>query len=365
MSHSELPNNPEPKPVRPALWRVALVAAVALASVLVILRLDGGVAVAAPGDDQAAAKVDGKAIALSAVTERAAPQLETVEAQKLQCESQAEKSRHDVLTTTLETLVREKLVELAAGADQKPSEWLAVERTRRAEAVTADEIRTWFNQNQSRLRRGTTLDQIEPQVRELLGQQSLYDELKAQFDVDYLIEPYRVAVAAAADRPSKGPANAKVTLVEYSDFECPYCRSVVPSIQQVLDKYGDKIRVEYRQFPLTSIHANAMAAARASLCANEQEKFWEMHDLMFEEQKELTVPQLKEKAGRLGLDQAAFDGCMDENRYADVIQQDLRSGSQAGVTGTPAMFINGRPLSGAVDAATLSQIIDEELDRAN
>jgi protein-disulfide isomerase len=90
-----------------------------------------------------------------------------------------------------------------------------------------------------------------------------------------------------------------------------------------------------------------------------------MHDLMFEEQKELAVPQLKEKAGRLGLDQAAFDACMDSNKYAQVIQEDLQTGSEAGVSGTPAMFINGRPLSGAVDAATLSQIIDEELERGN
>jgi len=361
MSHPELPS--DSRAVRPPMWRVLLVAVLAFAAVLVLLRLDGNLAVAAaPGDDDPAARVEGAPIALSAVTDRAAEQLQAVETQRLQCEVQAEKSRHDVLANTLETLVREKLLELAAGSDQKPSEWLALERTRRAEAVTDEEVNAWFTQNQSRLRRGTTLAQIEPQVREFLAQQSLYDELKEEFDVDYLLDAYRVDVAEAEGRPSKGPENAKVTLIEYSDFECPYCRQVVPSLRQVIDKYGDKIRVEYRQFPLTGIHANAMAAARASLCANEQGKFWEMHDLMFEEQKELAVPQLKEKAGRLGLDQAAFHACMDGNRFSDVIEEDLRSGSLAGVTGTPAMFVNGRPLSGAVDAAAISEIIDEELE---
>jgi protein-disulfide isomerase len=345
------------------VWKLSLVAAASVLALLALVRTHAAVAV--QPDDGPAAKVEGSAITMSAVTERAAPQLDQVETQRLQCEAQADKSRHDVLSNTVEVLVREKLVELAAGADQPPIEWLAVERTRRAEAVTADEVNDWFTQNQSRLRRGTTLAAVEPQIRELLAQQVLYDELKTKFEVDYLLDPYRIEIADATGRPTKGPANATVTLVEYSDFECPYCRQVVPSLQQVLGKYGDKIRVEYRQFPLSSIHPSAMGAAHASLCANDQGKFWEMHDLMFEEQKELAVPQLKEKAGRLGLDQAAFDACMDSNKYAQVIQEDLQTGSEAGVSGTPAMFINGRPLSGAVDAATLSQIIDEELERGN
>jgi protein-disulfide isomerase len=360
-------NHPDPTPSagRSTIWKILLVAGAAVLAVVALTRFDGGAAIAAQGDDEPVAKVEGAPIPMSAVADRAAPQLEQVETQRLQCEAEADKTRHEVLTNTVEVLVREKLVELAAGGDQPATEWLAVERTRRAEAVTSAEVNEWFAQNQSRLRRGTTLAQIEPQIRELLAQQSLYDELKAKFEVDYLLDPYRVQVAAAADRPSKGPANAPVTLVEYSDFECPYCRQVVPSLQQVMSKYADKVRVEYRQFPLTSIHPNAMGAAHASLCANEQGKFWEMHDLMFEEQKELSLPQLKEKAGRLGLDQSAFDACMDSNEYAEVIQEDLRSGSLAGVSGTPAMFVNGRPLSGAVDAATISQIIDEELERAN
>ncbi|HVS16800.1 MAG TPA: DsbA family protein [Thermoanaerobaculia bacterium] len=364
MSHPLTTPDPSPSG-RSRVGKILLVAAAAVLAVLALVRVQGGVAIAAQADDETVAKVDGAAISMSAVTDRAAPQLEQVETQRLQCEAQADKSRHDVLANTVEVLVREKLVEMAADGDQPPSEWLAVERTRRAEAVSAEEVGDWFNQNQSRLRRGTTLAQVEPQIRELLAQESLYDELKAKFEVDYMLDPYRVEVAEAAGRPAKGPADARVTLVEYSDFECPYCRQVVPTIQHVIAKYGDKVRVEYRQFPLTSIHANAMGAAHASLCANEQGKFWEMHDLMFEEQKELSMPQLKEKAGRLGLDQAAFDACVDSNKYAEAIQEDLRSGSLAGVTGTPAMFINGRPLSGAVDAATVSEVIDEELERGS
>ena len=124
----------------------------------------------------------------------------------------------------------------------------------------------------------------------------------------------------------------------------------------------DKVRIVFRQFPLTSIHPQAQKAAEASLCAADQDKFWEMHDAMFQDQSNLQIDKLKEKAASLGLDTEVFNGCIDSSKYTEKVAEDLQEGSRAGVTGTPAVFINGRFLSGAQPFETLAKIIEEELD---
>jgi len=152
-----------------------------------------------------------------------------------------------------------------------------------------------------------------------------------------------------------------VTIVEFSDFECPYCSRVIPALEQVLDTYGDQVRLVFRQFPLNNIHPNAQKAAEASLCANDQGKFWEMHDLMFKEQRSLELEQLKEKAARLELDVEAFNECVDSSKYAEAVMSDQEAASRVGVSGTPALFINGRFLSGAQPYEQLAVVIDAEL----
>jgi protein-disulfide isomerase len=161
--------------------------------------------------------------------------------------------------------------------------------------------------------------------------------------------------------PAKGPAEAAVTIVEFSDFQCPYCSRVLPTLDRIQQSYGDKVRLVFRQFPLRSIHPQAQKAAEASLCAHDQQKFWEMHDAMFGDAKQLGIDQLKAKAASLGLDTEAFNECLDSSRHAEQVQGDVVAGSQAGVTGTPAMFVNGRFLSGAQPYEAIAKLIDEEL----
>ena len=168
-----------------------------------------------------------------------------------------------------------------------------------------------------------------------------------------------------AGAPSRGSQMATVTIVEFSDFECPFCGRFFPTLKQIKDTYGDRIQIVYRQFPLPNLHPSAFKAAEASLCANEQGEFWAFHDLLFQEQSRLAVRDLKEKAGRLGLNQRKFDNCLDTGRYVQQVQDDMAAGRTAGVTGTPALFVNGIPIKGgAVDFEVVAEVLDQELQRA-
>jgi protein-disulfide isomerase len=176
--------------------------------------------------------------------------------------------------------------------------------------------------------------------------------------------PERTEIATAGF-PARGPATAPVTIVEFSDFECPFCGRLFPTLKIVERIYLDRVRIVYRQFPLRRIHPLAQKAAEASLCANEQGRFWEMHDSLFGDQEHLTVDALKARAATLKLDRAAFNACLDSGKQAAAIDKDVAEGTKAGVTGTPAMFINGRMVVGAQPFAAIQAIIEEELNKKN
>lgn len=177
--------------------------------------------------------------------------------------------------------------------------------------------------------------------------------------------PSDVKDVEIAGAPMRGPEDAPVTIVEFSDFQCPYCSRVTPTLERVMNDYDGKVRLAFRQFPLTNIHPMAQKAAEASLCAHEQEKFWAMHDAMFADQGNLGVDALKSKAGELGLDAEQFAACLDSGKYAEEVSSDMKAGQAAGVSGTPAMFINGRFISGAVPYEQVAEVIDDELQRSS
>ena len=153
-----------------------------------------------------------------------------------------------------------------------------------------------------------------------------------------------------------------MTIVEFSDFQCPYCSRVLPTLTQVMERYPEDVRIVYRNFPLPS-HQRASAAAEAALCAQEQGKFWAYHDKLFENSRALSDDQLKDHAKKLELDVPAFEQCQSEERFEEQIQNDVREARAAGVTGTPAFFVNGVLLSGARPAADFYRTIDAELER--
>ncbi len=159
----------------------------------------------------------------------------------------------------------------------------------------------------------------------------------------------------------KGDTNAAVTLVEYSDFECPYCESLFTTLNQIMTDYKGKVKLVYRYFPLTSIHPNAQKSAEAAECAGAQGKFWEMHDKLFQNQSALTVTDLKGYAKDLGLNTSKFNTCLDQGTSTSRVNSDQTEGQGYGVNGTPATFVNGTLISGALPYSSFKSAIDAAL----
>jgi protein-disulfide isomerase len=162
------------------------------------------------------------------------------------------------------------------------------------------------------------------------------------------------------DDPTLGPEDAEITLVEFSDFECPYCQAWQQQVfGRLKQDYQGSIRFVYRDFPLTSIHPNALEAAQAANCAYEQDKFWEYHDKLFE--SGLGTAAYIRYAEELDLDMDAFKECLDSGRYLDEVMADLDWASNLGVRSTPTFFLNGIPIVGAQPYEVFKQVVDQEL----
>lgn len=337
----------------------------AVKAVLVLILALGVCLPACSAQDQASkdnskgalAQVNGKDITEADVRKQAA-------AQFAQLEKQYEQQQRELLENALEQTIQERLLEEEAKASGKTKEQILADM-KPADVSEAD-IDAFYEQNKAQIQ-PRTKEQVAPMIKQYLEQQrqaemqqKFYEGLRAKHKIRYLLEPARVEVAATG--PSQGPATAPVTIVEFSDFQCPYCARLIPTLDEVKKKYGDKVRIVFRQYPL-NFHQHAQKAAEASLCAHEQGKFWELHDAMFQNQQALAVEQLKAKAAELGMNAEQFNSCLDGGKYAAQVKADFDEGAKAGVNGTPAMFINGRFLSGAQPLNEITKVIDDELAR--
>ncbi|HEV2847260.1 MAG TPA: DsbA family protein [Thermoanaerobaculia bacterium] len=311
----------------------------------------------ATGSSNVLAVVNGKNVTEADIQAAAADQFQALEREYQQ-------KKHELLEGQLDMVIQTRLLEAEAAARGVTKEALLAEI--KPTEVTDAEVDAFYEQNKAQIPRPK--EEVAGQIKNYLAQQSgqkaqqaFYSSLESKYKVDIKMEPIRVQVAATG--PAKGgPANAPITIVEFSDFQCPFCSRVNPTLAQVREKYGDKVRIVFRQYPLP-FHQQAQKAAEASLCAGDQGKFWEMHDAMFANQQALGVDQLKEQATKLGLKAEEFNSCLDSGKHAAAVQNDLKEGQAAGVNGTPAMFINGRFLSGAVPFEQVADIIDDELRR--
>ena len=319
------------------------------------------------GNDDVVAVIGGESVSHDELLVAAALSLEQSESALRRCQLEAERSRHEGLQTALQELVWQRLLEREAERTGATTTAVLAGVDETAEPVGEQDVKTFYERNKARIR--GSLEQSSGQIRAYLERQArqrarnaFFAALELRFAVEYRLAPLRYDVAADGFA-AIGPPDAAVTIVEFSDFECPFCARFLPTLERAKQEYAGKLRVVYRHFPLSSIHPRAQKAAEASLCAADQGKFWELHDLMFAEQQALAVSDLKEKARRLGLDGAQFDRCLDEGRHAEAVREDFRDGEALGVSGTPALFVNGRFLSGAVPFESLAELIDDELAR--
>lgn len=314
------------------------------------------------------ASVNGIAITEAQVRKESADELESLELKKLKEKASFAQNEQEILENALERLVEEKLLETEAAKQGISKEELtAKEIDRKAPETTSEEIESFYEQNKQRIKmaKEEALPQIGNYLRKqkaISARQVFMETLEKECKVIRSLEPLRFDVSAS-QRPVQGPASAPVLLVLFSDFQCPYCEEMSHTLKEVVKNYGKKVRLVFRQLPLTSIHKFAQKAAEASLCAAAQGRFWEMHDLLFQDQENLGEKDLKTKAAKLGLDTAAFNKCLDGEQFTAQIREDVRAGAAAGADGTPALYVNGRFLNGNRPYDDIAEVIDEELNR--
>ncbi len=179
------------------------------------------------------------------------------------------------------------------------------------------------------------------------------------------VEPYEdlFRPVPIGDSPVRGPADAWVTIVEFADFECPYCARAADTIAEIEVAYGADVRLVFKHYPLAS-HPRAMPAAMAAECAREQDRFWAMYDRLFDAQGALSASDLERHAGVVGLDLAAWRGCMSSGTHQSRLDSDVQLAESIGVAATPSFFINGRLVEGAQPLAELKRVVDRELEQA-
>ena len=282
------------------------------------------------------------------------PQLQQLRTQEYQIKRQA-----------LEAFIQRRVLEVRARENATSVEKLLEKEIPQPGNPSDEQIQAVYEQQKGVLKR--PLDEVRGQIRQALKQSQMQEAqkqykqlLRAQADVDILLNPPRIDVSYDPDR-IRGNPNAPVTIIEFSDFECPFCKAAQPTLARLLSKYDGKVRLSYRDFPLNSIHPHAQSAAEAARCAGEQKKFWEYHDLIFADPAKLDPAALRGHARTIGLDEKQFDSCLSSGKFQPQIQTDVDAGTASGVNGTPGFFINGILISGAQPAAVFEQLIDSEL----
>ncbi|HEU4383664.1 MAG TPA: thioredoxin domain-containing protein [Anaeromyxobacteraceae bacterium] len=294
---------------------------------------------------------------------------EVVKKDLRRAENEHQERTYQMKKAALDGLVAKRLVEAKAKAAGKtPEQLVESEVLAKIPEPSPQEVKDLYERAKASGRQVPPLEQARPDIVRFLKQQraqealrAYYDTLRTEAKVEVLLPAWRPPrIEVAADGPSRGSAKAPVTIVEFSDFECPYCGRAESVVNQVLETYGEKVRLVYRDYPLP-FHPNAPKAAEAAHCAGDQGKYWQMHGKLFANQRGLDVGSLKGYAKDLGLDSGKFNTCLDSGEKAKVVEAHRKAGDEAGVSGTPAFFVNGVLLSGAQPFEAFKPLVDAEL----
>jgi protein-disulfide isomerase len=309
-------------------------------------------------DTRAAATVGGTVITLQELDLASASQLGKVRQQE-----------YDIRAEVLTSLIQAQLVELeAASLKVTEADLIKSEVDAKAGKPTPQDVTNYYEQMKSRMG-GKTFDDVKGDIEKMLTAQKVNErrgqylnELSTKYQVKMLLDPPRTAIALRQGVPAVGPADAPVTIVEWSDYQCPFCKRAFPTVEAVLNEYKDKVRYIHLDYPLP-FHQQAMPAAVAVHCAEDQGKFWEYNNNLYQAPGDLSKTDLTKRAADLGLDGAAFEACMAANKHEVLVKTNFDEGAAVGVTGTPAFFINGRMLVGAQPIDQFRAIINDELSR--
>ena len=316
----------------------------------------------APAPRTVLARVDGEDILAGDVDE-------SVRGGLIRADAEHQQSVHNLRSEALSDLIDAKLVARQAKKEGITEDALiAREVTAKVATPTETELRAVYARAKEDGQELPPFDDIRPEIERYVRQSGMRDaleafhtRLRAEAKVENLMPPLLLPkVAVETVGPSLGAADAPVTIVAFSDYECPFCKRAEPAVKSVLESYGGKVRLVYREFPLPN-HRHAQKASEAALCAHDQGKYWQMQDKLFANQDALALEDLKGYARGVGLDSARFDRCLDGGDMAGEIEKSIRAGDAAGVSGTPAFFINGRPLYGAASIERFKELIDAEL----
>jgi len=270
----------------------------------------------------------------------------------------------------LDNLIDQRLLEAEAKRKgMSADKFLEQEVDTKVAEPTDAELNAYYLAQKAELNRplNEAKAQLEPSLKQAKVQQArqaFYAHLREQAKVVVLLSPPRVEVSVDPARV-RGNPKAKVMIVEFSDFQCPYCGGVQATLQSVLAKHPDTVALAYRDMPMSKIHPLARKAAEAARCAGEQGKFWEYHDLLFADQSKLDQDGLMGKARTLKLDEQQFESCLGSEKFKAQIQQDSQDGMRAGVSGTPGFFINGIFLSGSQPESAFENLVQEQLSASS
>ncbi len=271
--------------------------------------------------------------------------------------------QYEARSQALKELVSQRVLEAAAEREGLTSTALVEKQVEELGPVTDEEVAAFFEEHKQRFRPpNNTLESRAGQIRSFLEsqrQQKATEAITSAAVVEVQLEAPRIDVAAIG--PSIGPDDAPVTIVEFSDYQCPFCSRAEPTIKRLLDRYGSQIRVVYRHYPLDRIHPRARPAAEAAVCVQEQGRYWDFHERLFANQRALEDADLEQYASDLGIDMAAYAACLEKPETKARVQADTEAAERAGVSGTPAFFVNGIMLSGARSEDDFAAIIDSEL----
>jgi protein-disulfide isomerase len=273
---------------------------------------------------------------------------------------------HEVRTAALKSFVAERALEAQAKKRGLTVEAMLDAEFKALPPVDDAAIKAFYDQNADKVQ-GRPLESISPQIRSHLegeAKHKVVEAILAKTETKIeLVRPPVPRVQVSAGGAARGPADARVTIVEFSDFQCPYCQRAKPVLDEIEKRYPKDVRIVYRHLPLDSLHPRARPSAEAAACAADGNKFWEYHDRLFANNRALADADLRKYAAEVGLDAKSFEECVSSRRHQAAVEADVQEAKKLGITGTPAFVLNGILMSGLKSPDDFDALIKEELGK--